>query len=1040
MKLRDLQASFAGGEISPALWGRVDLAKYKTALRTCRNFTTLPQGGVRNRPGTGYVAKAGDSTHAVRLIQFVASTTQAYIIELGNYYARFYTQGAQVQVASAPAWITATAYIVGNFVTSSSTTYYCLVAHTSGTFATDLQAGKWVAQTAYQIVTPWASADIFNLKFAQSADVMYFAHPSYAPSTITFNAGSSWTLAPFAFSNGPFMLQNTNINKTITPSGTTIGSGATKTISVLKVLSDGTIQLTTSTAHGFTTGEVINISSNLACTGTAAAYAVAVIAGGQFAANVVDATNFTLYQIGTTTPVKAGCPLDITNYVNNYYNTPYDTETNYFRILSSNAWAGTANTKMYWYYYGAYELDSAFTAAGQTSGSFTVSDYNYGMQLTITGSWTGTLTLQQSVDGVNWTTIQVFNSTILPETGAPSAGTAAGATLITLTASSPIFNAQQVGALFELVETITAQTVSQSFTSQGQNSASLKCGHNWSIITAGGWTGTLYVQVSIDGGVTWQTIQTLNSGGSDNYTTSGDSGFDQCLLRVYTPTGLWTSGTAAVTLSSLSFDWHGIVQIMAFTSSVSVSATILPFNNANTGLSSTNPMWQWSEGSWSTYRGWPTCPAFFQDRLHWASTTAEPLTGWASKTGSYLDYGTSDPAVASDSISFILQGRQLNAILSMVVMPQFMVVLTSDSEWGIGPGGDGTYSSTSFTQSLMGHRGSSQIDPAVVGVEILLLQQMGTAVRNLIYQLAVNGFMGDDISVASQHLFTGYDIVQIAYQQAPGSIVWAVRSDGVLLSCTYVREQELNSWNRHDTLNGLFESVAVIPNATLKLNEVWFVVNRGGTRYIEILKPRDQGTTPSAQWFVDCGTQYSGAPATSITGIPFPDGTAVTVLADGFMVANPNRPTDGEGALPAITVSGGAITLPIAASLVTVGLPITADVGLLDIESQNQSGPLQGRRVKQPRAKIRCWNSLGGFISTADPSAQTGIAGMDMLSDIMLRDPETHMDTPMPLVTGIVDVILPSGYEYGSHICIRQPDPFPFCLLDVVASVVPGGD
>lgn len=924
MVLRDSQATFGGGELSPALWGRTDLQKYKTGLRVARNINILPQGGTRNRPGTGYVAQAGDSTNAVRLIPFIASTTAAYMIELGNFYARFYTLDAQVQASGVADWITGTSYIPGNFVVNAGITYYCLVAHTSGTFATDLANGDWRAQTAYQIVTPYSAEDIFQIKFAQSADVLYLAHPEYAPETLTFLSGSSWLLALYNFKNGPFMPQNVSQSQTMAASAIS-NTAATKIISKVISYSIGgqqyRVELTTSTAHGLVNGTPVAISllDGLLATD---------LNGNTFTAVVVNSTQLKLFYSGTTNPVKY---------------------------------------------------------SGSASGDF--DDYT------------------------------------------PGAGQIAFGGAVTLAANFPIFDPNHVGALFEITETLSAQTITDTgFTSDTHSSASILCGQDWSIITLGGWTGKILIQISTDQGVTWRTVQTLQ-GQSQNFQTSGETGVSQCYLRVSADSTVTWSGTATINLTASSFDWNGIVQVTAYISSTSVSITI---TNPE-GLSSTNSTYQWSEGSWSILRGWPTCVTFYQDRSTWASTISEPNTVWHSKTASYNDFGVSFPLIDSDGFSVVLSSRQLNSVNSLVPMPQALIVLSGDMAFGLSPGNNGAYAPTSVQQTPMDHRGSYNVDPVIVGNEIILIQQMGTVVRNFIFQLAVNGFMGDNVSVASQHLFTNFTIIQMAYQQEPDSIVWAVRNDGALLSCTYDRAQEMSAWTHHDTAGGLFESVACIPNTALGINEIWFVINRNGTRFIETLKKRDQGTVPADQWFVDCGTQYVGSPATVISGIPLPDGAIVSVLADGFVVSN--GITD-----QSMVVAGGTITLATAASKVTVGIPFVWDADLLDIETPDQRGTQQGLRMKQPRAKLRCWNSRGGYISTTDPVDSTSISGFDALADLMLRDPSVNMDTPLPLVTGITDQTLPSGYQYGSHICIRGIDPLPFTLLDVISEVVRGGN
>jgi hypothetical protein len=975
MLLRDTQSTFGGGEVTPALWGRTDIQKYKTALRTGRNVNTMPQGGVRNRPGTMYVAAAGDSSHAVRLIQFIASSSVAYIIELGDFYARFYTADAQVQ---------------------------------SG-------------MSAYEISTPWAAADLFQLKFTQSADVMYFAHPNYKPQQLTYTGATSWTIADFAFVNGPFMPENTDTTWTITASDI---SGSVTLTSSKSLFQSGHVDalfqmIWTIVGQTITPSLSASVVNWIPTNSTWSATISGTWSGTILIQTSPDNVTWTTVATVTSNTTVSGS----TGFTNGYMRAI---------MQSALSFSGTATV--------------ALTGNGNSTGPTTLSALNSATAavpagdtavITLTSlSGTGdTVVLQRSDDaGATWNTLASYT-------------TNQAATSVATTKTACLIRAQKTvnggGTPAATVNGTTGAAPTLTFDiSSASVSQAIQCGQNWSVITTGTWTGKIRIEVSTDGGNNWNLVQALN-GASTNFNTSGQTGVRQCLLRVSGDPTVAFSGSAVVSLTSSSFDWTGVVKITAVASTTSATATVQNLSNKDSsGLASTSATYQWSEGSWSTYRGWPACVAFYQDRSTWASTMTQPNTVWHSKTASYLDFGDSFPVQDDDGFDVVLASRQLNSVNALVPMPQALIALSNDTAFGLAPGANGVYSASSIQQTPMDHRGSYPIDPVIVGNEIILIQQMGTVVRNFIFQLAVNGFMGDNISVSSQHMFTGYTIKQMAYQQEPDSIIWAVRSDGVLLSCAYDRAQEMNAWNRHDTKGGLFESVAVIPNQTLGINEVWFVVNRSGTRFIEVLKPRDQGTVPADQWFVDAGLQYSGTPTTTITGLSHLNGYTVAVLADGNVVANGIN--DGTP----IVVAGGQITLPngIAASKVTVGIGTVWDVGLLDIETPNQKMPLQGQRVKQPRAKIRVWNSRGGYISTTDPASDYGGVtdkdggSFDAIADIMQRDPSTHMDTALPLVTGIADVTLPSGYQYGSHICLRGIDPLPFTLLDVLSDVVPGGN
>lgn len=1026
MILRDTQASFSGGEFTPALAGRTDIQKYKTGLKTGRNINTLPQGGVRNRPGTFYIASAGDSAHAVRLISFIASSTQTYIIELGNFYARFYSSDAKVQASGVSAWVTLTNYAVGNFVTNAGTTYYCLVAHAAGTFATDLAAGKWVAQTAYQIVTPWAAADLFKIKFAQSADVMYFAHPSYTPQQLTFTSAASWAIAPYAFVNGPFMVQNTTVANTISASALSGSVTLVSTLAQFQASHVGALYQLISTVAGQTTTPSISASAkNWMPTGTTWQIDIAGTWSGTILLQTsLDNVNWTTVGSYTTNQVAT---TGATGFALGYMRAI---------INSSLAFSGSASVT----------LTGNASGAGPTAiGSLNAITGNIACganaTITITGVWNATVSLDKSNDGgLTWASIATYV--------ANQAATvqATGQTECLVRAKTTVY----VSGTPTVTLSGSAPSLAFSLSTASQSQA-IQCGSTWQIITNGTWTGLLRVEVSTDQGANWSLMRALSSGSTNaNYDTSGNTGFSQCLIRVSADPGVAFTGTAVVNLTSNTFDWEGVVLITAVTNTTHATGTVQALSNAsNTGLANLSPTYQWSEGSWSTYRGFPACVTFYQDRATWASTAAEPNTVWHSKTASYLDFGSSSPMLDTDGFSVVLASRQLNAVNFLIPMPQALIAGSNDMAFGLAPGPSGIYSQTSIQQTPMDHRGSYNVDPVVVGNEIVLIQQMGTVVRNLIFQLAVNGFMGDNISVASQHLFTGYSIVQMAYQQEPDSIIWAVRNDGVLLSCTYDRAQEMNAWTHHDTFglkdgavfsSGLFESVACIPNATLGINEIWLVVNRNGTRFIEALKPRDQGTVPAAQWFVDAGVLYNGAPANVITGLAHLNGYTVAVFADGNVVAN------GVNDTVPIVVAGGQITLPnsLTASKVLVGIPFVWDVGLLDMETPNKQGTLQGQRVKQVRLNVRCLNSRGGYVSTADPASNTGLIDVDGNSfddmfSTMQRDPDTNMDTALPLVSDLLNVTPPSGYSYKSHVCLRGIDPLPFTLLDVISDVVPGG-
>ncbi len=112
------QSSFNSGEVTPLTFGRVDLAKYRSALETCRNMVVTPHGGVTRRPGTEYIATTKNGSEKVRLIPFIFNTVQAYILEAGPNYMRVYRDGGQVQTVD-----TETKLLLNMNGTQNSTTF-----------------------------------------------------------------------------------------------------------------------------------------------------------------------------------------------------------------------------------------------------------------------------------------------------------------------------------------------------------------------------------------------------------------------------------------------------------------------------------------------------------------------------------------------------------------------------------------------------------------------------------------------------------------------------------------------------------------------------------------------------------------------------------------------------------------------------------------------------------------------------------------------------------------------------------------------------
>ena len=196
---RNFKQAFSGGEISPEMFGRIDDTKYQQGAAKLRNFIAKPQGPAENRSGFAFVKEVKDSTKAVRLMSFTFSTTQTMVIEMGNTYFRFHTQGATLNYSDGAAWNSGTNYVVGSIAKYSGTNYYSKTAHSNSQPPNSTNWYALPADMTYEIPSPYLEAELFDIHYVQSADVMTIVHPSHAPRELRRLGATQWELKEINF-------------------------------------------------------------------------------------------------------------------------------------------------------------------------------------------------------------------------------------------------------------------------------------------------------------------------------------------------------------------------------------------------------------------------------------------------------------------------------------------------------------------------------------------------------------------------------------------------------------------------------------------------------------------------------------------------------------------------------------------------------------------------------------------------------------------------------------------------------------------------
>lgn len=263
--VRTLQKSFGGGELSPEMFGRVDDAKYQSGAATLKNFTATPQGPCENRPGFAFVREVKNTSVRTRLLSFTYSTTQTMVIELGAGYIRFHTNGGTLLLAGNP----------------------------------------------YEIANPYAEADLFDIHYVQSADVMTLVHPGYEPRELRRLGATNWTLTTINFGSPLAAPTGQTATPYIPPSsGTNPDTYETMSYVITAVTADGTGEsspsaVATCSNNIFVTGAKNTIAWSAVA--TASRYRVYKLLGGLFGyigsttgLSIVDNNIAPMYDCGRT--------------------------------------------------------------------------------------------------------------------------------------------------------------------------------------------------------------------------------------------------------------------------------------------------------------------------------------------------------------------------------------------------------------------------------------------------------------------------------------------------------------------------------------------------------------------------------------------------------------------------------------------------------------------------------------------------------------------------------------------------------------------
>lgn len=899
---KHLQQSFAGGEVSPAMYGRIDDQKYQQGLTTCRNFICLPQGPAQNRSGFAFVGEVKDSSKKTVLIPFVFSSDDTAVLEVGNSYIRIITKGGYISKAAG-------------------------------------------STEPYEISTPYLANDLADLHWAQSGDVLTIVHPKYQPRELRRYGTRDWRLVGVSFAaplSAPTGLAGTYF------CGDADAKDAEKTAY--------TIKYRVTAVKSSDEGDKESAASST-CSVTANVY--------------LSSSRVTL----TWNSVSGAERYRVYKTYSGVYG--YIGETEECSFVDNNLSANTDKTPP--------RYDDPFN---QTGGIKSVT-------ITNAGSGYGYSNMPGSLTGLSYTiTVDSDTRSRIATEVYDKDGYGSGATA-TVTATYEEVKSSSGSSRTAKKITITAVNV---YAAVGRYS-----NPRVRIVVPGykKYNSVITKLAALSPAASGQTTSTA----AYTVDSSNNAVFDLALplLNRLTATITDTNGTGAhITPISLG---DGVTGYRIDSPGMGYLNPQITLSGSGTGATMTC-----TTGASGDY---PGAVSYFEQRRIFAGTQQRPQFVWMTRPGTESDMSYTLPSQSDNRIKFRIAALQASRIRHIVPLSS-LILMTTGAEFRVTTANDDTLTPSSIGVKPQSYIGANNVQPVAVNSSIVYAAERGGHIWELGYNWQASGFVTGDMCLRAPHFFDGSEIVSLALAKAPHPIIWAVSSDGSLYGCTYVPEQSIGAWHRHETAQGLFESVACVAEGDedILYAVIRRYVNGKYVRYVERMHERQVFEVENG-FFVDSGIEDRYATAQNyVEGLSHLEGREVSILADGKV-------------MPSTTVKGGKVTFSDKAKHVIVGIPITADLQTLPMAVQTADGGYgQGSRKSISKVFVRVVSSSGVRAGQDEES----------LYRAQPRRFEPYGDAPL-LRTGEVEVKLGAGWQESGTIFIRQDQPLPVTICGITAEV-----
>lgn len=421
---------------------------------------------------------------------------------------------------------------------------------------------------------------------------------------------------------------------------------------------------------------------------------------------------------------------------------------------------------------------------------------------------------------------------------------------------------------------------------------------------------------------------------------------------------------------------------------------------------------------------YPQTVNLHQQRLWFGGTKDAPTTIYASRTGDFESFRKSRPIQDDDPIEYLLASGSIDTITWLKSFGNLFIG-TSGGEFTAKSSG-AALTPEDVSISLQSVWGSKLVQPLLVGAAILHIRRNGSRVMELAYNWEADSYIGQDLTMLAPHVVEESNIRQWAFSSSPEPRIWAVREDGVLLCCTYSREQSVYAWSRHTT-NGKFRSIVCLCGDGE--DTIMMVVEReisGETRYfLEKFAPSWKSTTDIRNAiFLDCAVVVQNE-----SGDTHLNSNALQYLIDvGVDVLNVGAPEIGK------TVEiGGGIQLEFGEiGPVVVGLPYTSVMAPMPFDTETQGGSTSGLQRAYGRVTLKLHRTVSGSYAATENSWLTTRESWQNATFYDIPIMPDNWSKPVQPFSGSVDIILPSGQNEETSLYLKQDKPLPFTVSAII--------